>query len=258
MPEALSSDRPPERRGRAGRIVLFAVLGVVVLLIVLVVVAEFVLRRVVDDQIASKVESSLPSGTSGQVDAVAHGLIIPQLLTGSLDDVDLSSKKLTVDGIPLGVDVTAHGVPISGSGSIGSVNGQVTIAASAVHDLSKYNALFGKMSLRNGGVALSGSTSLLGFEIDYEATGKVAAQTSGKGITITPQKVSVTNSALGVDVNRIPGVSNTPVSVCTAQFLPEALRVRSLDIDSSSATVRVTASDLPMSESGLRQTGSCS
>jgi hypothetical protein len=258
MADAMTTESPRRRRSRAGRIALFVVLGIVVLLIVLVVVAEFVLRQVVNREVAAKVEASLPAGTTGHVEAHAHGLIIPQLLAGSLDDVDLTSPKLTVQGIPLGVNVTAHGIPLSGEGTVNAVEGSVSLAGSSVHSLAKFNALFGKLSLRNGGVTLAGSTSVLGFTIDYAAEGTVAAQSSGTGITITPQKVSVTNSALGFDLNNIPGVTKTPVSVCTSQFLPASVRVRSLDITSAKATVRVTASNLPLSQSALKKTGTCS
>ncbi|MCU0153865.1 hypothetical protein N8H10_13895 [Curtobacterium flaccumfaciens pv. poinsettiae] len=47
------------------------------------------------------------------------------------------------------------------------------------------------------------------------------------------------------------------MQVCTAQFLPEALRVRSLDVSKSDATVRITADALPLTEDGLRTVGSC-
>ena len=251
----MSAATVPTRKRRRWPVVLIVV---VVVLAVLVVVAEFVLRGVVDRMIAQQVEQSLPDGATGQVEAHANGIVIPQLVAGSLDDVEISSEKLTIDGVPLAADVTAHDVPIDGKGDVRDVDGHVTLASSSVKDLAKYSPLFDRLSLADGGVELSGKTAVLGYDITYAAKGAVVAQDDGKGITITPKTVRITNSALGLKVDSIPGVTNVPVEVCTAQFLPSQLRVRSLDISSSEASVRVTADSLPLNEQGLQTVGTCS
>ncbi|OII13554.1 DUF2993 domain-containing protein [Curtobacterium sp. MCBA15_008] len=251
----MSAATEPTRKRRRWPVVLIVV---VVVLAVLVVVAEFVLRGVVDRMIAQQVEQSLPDGATGQVEAHANGVVIPQLVAGSLDDVEISSEKLTIDGVPLAADVTAHDVPIDGKGDVRDVDGHVTLASSSVKDLAKYSPLFDRLSLADGGVELSGKTAVLGYDITYAAKGAVVAQDDGKGITITPKTVRITNSSLGLKVDSIPGVTNVPVEVCTARFLPSQLRVRSLDISSSEASVRVTADSLPLNEQGLQTVGKCS
>ncbi|WP_176491642.1 LmeA family phospholipid-binding protein [Curtobacterium sp. 'Ferrero'] len=244
--------RPKRRRWP---IVLVAV---VVVLAALVVVAEFVLRGVVDRIIAQQVEQALPEGATGQVEAHADGIVIPQLLSGTLDQVEISSRKITIDGIPLAADVTAHDVPVDGKGDVRDVDGTVTLASSSVKDLAKYSPLFDRLKLVDGGVELSGTTAVLGYDISYAAKGDVTAQSDGKGITITPQSVRVTNSSLGLKIDSIPGVTDVPVQVCTAKFLPQALAVRDLRITAEQATVRVTADSLPLSEAGLQTLGTCS
>jgi len=250
----MSAVPAPPRRRRRWPIVLVVVL---VFLAALVVVAEFVLRGVVDRIIAEQVEEALPDGTTGQVEAHAGGVVIPQLLRGSLDDVDITSDRITVEGVPLAADVTVHDVPVDGTGSVRDVDGTVTLASDSVKELSRYSPLFDRLSLADGGVQLSGATAVLGYDITYTAKGAVVADRDGKGVTITPETVRITNSALGLKVDSIPGVTEVPVRVCTATFLPEQLRIRSLDISSSRATVRVTADALPLSEQGLRTVGSC-
>ncbi|MCJ1713773.1 LmeA family phospholipid-binding protein [Microbacterium sp. M1A1_1b] len=247
----------PARPRRPGRTATIVVLVIVVVLAVLVVVAEFVLRGVVDRIIAQQVEQSLPEGTDGTVQAHADGIVIPQLISGTLDQVEIASKRITVDGVPLAADVTVHDVPVDGKGNVHDVDGTVTLASSSIKDLAKYSPLFDRLTLVDGGVQLSGSTAVLGYDISYLAKGSVVAQSDGKGITITPKTVRITNSALDLKVDSIPGVTNTPVPVCTAQFLPEALRVRSLDVTAAHAEVRITADELPLSEQGLRTVGTC-
>ncbi|GAA3336094.1 DUF2993 domain-containing protein [Curtobacterium albidum] len=245
----------PARKRRRWPIVLVVLL---VVLAALAVVAEFVLRGVVDRTIADQVEQALPDGTTGEVTAHAEGIVLPQLIAGTLERVDISSDRITVDGVPLAADVTVHDVPVDGKGDVRDVDGHVTLAASSVKDLAKYSPLFDRLRLVDGGVELSGSTAVLGYDISYAATGDVVAQSDGRGVTITPQTVRITNSALGLKVDSIPGVTDVPVTVCTAQFLPEQLRVRSLDITGSDATVRVTADRLPLTEQGLQTVGTCS
>jgi hypothetical protein len=241
----MSATTPAPKQRHRGRTTAIVLVSVLVVLAVLVVVAEFVLRGVVDRQVAQQVEQSLPDGTTGSVDAHAKGVIIPQLLGGSLDDVDIHSKRITVD------------VPLDGAGAVHDVDGTVTLASSSIKDLAKYSPLFDRMSLVDGGVQLSGKTAVLGYQISYLARGSVVAQHSGRGITITPKTVRITNSSLDLDVGAIPGVTNTPVPVCTARFLPQDLRVRSLDVTKQQATVRIVADELPLSERGLQTTGRC-
>lgn len=245
----------PARKRRRWPIVLVVL---VLVLAALAVVAEFVLRGVVDRTITDQVEQALPDGTTGEVTAHAEGIVLPQLIAGTLDRVDIASHRITVDGVPLAADVTVHDVPVDGKGDVRDVDGHVTLAASSVKDLAKYSPLFDRLRLVDGGVELSGSTAVLGYDISYAATGDVVAQPDGRGVTITPQTVRITNSALGLKVDSIPGVTDVPVTVCTAQFLPEQLRVRSLDITGSDATVRVTAERLPLTEQGLQTVGTCS
>jgi hypothetical protein len=248
----------PARTKHTGRTALVWVVAVVVVLAVLVVIAEFVLRGVVDRMVAEQVEKALPEGTTGQVEAHADGVVIPQLLSGSLDDVTITSKRITVQGIPLAVHARVRDVPIDGQGSTGAIAGRVTLAGSAIKDLGVLDQVAGDISLRQGGIAYSGSTKFLGYAIDYRVLADLAAASNGQGITVTPQKVSVTNSQLGIDIGgNIPGVSGKAIGVCTAKYLPEALRLRSIDITKSDAAVRVTAAHLPLSEDGLRKTGTC-
>jgi hypothetical protein len=254
---AATSEATP-RRKHPGRTALIWVVSVVVVLAVLVVVAEFVLRGVVDRMIAEQVEKALPKGTTGQVHAHADGVVIPQLLAGDLDDVTITSRRITVQGIPLAVRATAHDVPVDGQGSTGAVDGRVTLAGSAIKDLGVLDQVAGDIALRKGGIAYSGSTKFLGYQIDYRVLADLAAASNGKGITVTPQKVSVTNDQLGIDIGgAVPGLSGRAVDVCTAKYLPAALRLRTIDITGSDASVRVTAAHLPLSEEGLRTTGSC-
>ena len=250
----MSSATAPSRKRRRWPVVLVVL---VLVLAALVVVAEFVLRGVVDRIIADQVEQSLPEGATGEVTAHAEGIVLPQLLAGTLDRVDITSDRLTVDGVPLAADVTARDVPVDGKGDVHDVDGHVTLAATSVKDLAKYSPLFERLRLVDDGVELSGSTAVLGYDISYAATGDVVAQQDGRGVTITPQSVRITNSALGLRVDSIPGVTGVPVQVCTAQFLPEQLRVRSVDVTSAEATVRVTADSLPLTEQGLRTVGAC-
>ncbi|WIB14321.1 hypothetical protein DEJ34_09050 [Curtobacterium sp. MCPF17_050] len=259
MTSAPATGRGRKRRGRKrrGRTLAIVLVVVLLLLAVVVVVAEFVLRGVVDRTIADQVEQSLPDGTTGTVDAHVDGVVIPQLLGGTFDRVHISSDRLTVAGIPLAADVTARDLPVDGQGAVHDVDGTVRLAAGAVKDLAAYSPLFERLRLIDGGVELRGTTSVLGFDIGYAADGSVAVQSDGRGVTITPETVRITNSSLGLDLDDIPGVSDVPVPVCTAQFLPEQLRVRSLRVTESAATVRVTADELPLSEDGLRTTGRC-
>jgi hypothetical protein len=230
----------------------------VVVLAVVAVVAEVVLRGVVDRTVADRIESSLPAGTTGTVTAHAHGIVIPQLIAGSLDDVDVSAPDLTVRGVPLRVTATVHAVPVDGTGSTGPASGTVRLTAAAVRQAGVLDRVAGDIRLRDGGIGYSGRTRFLGTAIDYRVVASVAAARDGEGLTITPHRVQITNSALGIDVGgRIPGVTGRAVPVCTAASLPAVLRVRAVRITTAAATVRIAAAHVPLADDALSRVGSC-
>lgn len=121
---------PPPRRGARWP---WAVGVVVVVLAAFVVGGEFVARAVVAQQIRSQVITALKLPTNQQLDVNVGGIVLPQLITGRLDEVRLSSKSVTIGPITSAVQVDATGVPIRG-GALGSAKGTFRITADQLEE----------------------------------------------------------------------------------------------------------------------------
>ena len=138
------------------------------------------------------------------------------------------------------------------------VDGTVTLASDSVKDLAKYSPLFDRLSLIDGGVQLSGSTAVLGYDIGYLAQGSVDGPERRQGHHDHAEDGAHHQLGARPQGGQHPGRHGHAGAGLHRQ-VPAArrCRVRSLDVSASSAEVRITADQLPLSEQGLQTTGTC-
>ncbi len=100
-------------RRRTGRWIAVAVIAVV-LVAGLAVAAEFIARSVVTNTVRSLVVQNVGLPDDQEVDVSVGGLVLPQLVTGRLDDVTASSDDVTLGPLTGDVRVELRGVPVAG------------------------------------------------------------------------------------------------------------------------------------------------
>lgn len=247
----------PSRSGRTTGRVLLVLLVVAVVLGAIAVVADIVVRSVAQQQIAAAIERELPDGVDGEVDVRIGGFsVIAQYLTGRMDEVELSAPELAVQGSPMAVRIVGRGVPTDLSQPVGHLDGAITIGQDSLNALVDAPEI-GDVALGDGTIGYEGTAEVLGLSVDYSAT--ATAEAAGEQVLLTP--VDVTVGALGgsVDVSELVTqlLGDEPVAVCTAEHLPEGLRIERIEVAPGTATVRFAAERFVLDEASLATKGGC-
>jgi hypothetical protein len=182
---------------------------------------------------------------------------ILQYLHGGFDDVDLTTRHLQVLGAPADAHVVAHGLPVSGTGSIRSASGTLTVAQAAIDRLAPIAAAdAGRPRLGDGTVSTSLQRTVLGLPISVDVTLKPSVR--GTSIHLAPTKAQLRSGAISVPGTAlIQALLPKGITVCSAQYLPPGVRLTSLQPRVGSVRLGFTAQHLDLQALERGEHGTC-
>lgn len=238
----------------------WVLLIVVVVLGMLVVVAEFIARAVLPGVVRSLVIDELNLPADQQLDVEADGILLPQLIGGTLDSLHLSTDSVTLEGITGAADVTATGVPLRG-GDLGGASGTIRI------DQTQFTALLADTDLPVDEVAfdapnatVSGTVSVLGIDIPVALT--VAPGAAEGDLELTPVELSV--GGLVIDAGQVGSTLGSlgenltqTQQICIADQLPAGLTLTGLEIVGSEAVIDIDVNGAIVTDETLLEKGVC-
>lgn len=246
----------PRRRRRWPWVLLI----VVVVLALLAVAAELVARAVLPGIVRSIVIEQLDLPADQELEVTADGILIPQLLSGSLDRLHLTTDSVTLEGITGAADVTATGVPLRG-GDLGGASGTIRI------DESQFTALLDgtdlpieTVTLETPNATVAGSVTVLGIAIPVSLT--VTPGIAEGDLELTP--VGLTIGGLEVDADQV-GASLGDLGerltetqrICIADQLPAGILLTGLAVDGSEAVIDVDVDGRIATDESLLEKGVC-
>lgn len=238
----------------------WVLLVAVVVLALLVVAAELIARAVLPGVVRSIVVEKLDLPADQQLDVETQGLLLPQLIGGTLDTLHLSTDSVTLDGITGAADVTATGVPLRG-GDLGGASGTVRV------DQEQFTTLLAGTDLPVDSVeftapnaTVSGSISVLGAAVPLSLT--LTPGTIDGDLELTPVGVSI--GGLDVDLDRVGSTLGAlgegltqPQRVCIADQLPSGLTLTGIEIVDDAAVIDVDVNGAIVTDKALQSKGSC-
>ncbi len=250
------ADAPQQKRRRWPWVLLVAV----VVLALLVIAAELIARAVLPGVVRSIVVEKLDLPADQQLDVETQGLLLPQLIGGTLDTLHLSTDSVTLDGITGAADVTATGVPLRG-GDLGGASGTVRV------DQEQFTTLLAGTDLPVDSVeftapnaTVSGSISVLGAAVPLSLT--LTPGTIDGDLELTPVGVSI--GGLDVDLDRVGSTLGAlgegltqPQRVCIADQLPSGLTLTGIEIVDDAAVIDVDVNGAIVTDKALQSKGSC-
>lgn len=250
--------RPRRRTGRW-----IAVLVVVVVLLAgAVVAAEFIARSAVTSTVRSLVVQNVGLPDDQDVDVSVAGLVLPQLLTGRLDDVTASSDDVTLGPLTGDVRVELHGVPVAGDAAADRGTASVRLDEQQLRALLTQIPDFpsGTVTLAAPDLAFTTELSLFGITIPVGAS--VTPGASDGDLTLTPSAFQLGGNAVDADTLRgqLGGVADTVLdtrSLCIADRLPAALTLTSATIQGQSLVAGFDIDGGVLVDPALQADGSC-
>ena len=238
----------------------WVLLVVVVVLALLVVAAELIARAVLPGVVRSIVVEQLDLPADQQLDVETQGLLLPQLIGGTLDTLRLSTDSVTLEGITGAADVTATGVPLRG-GDLGGASGAIRIGQ------EQFTALLADTDLPVDSVefaapnaTVSGSISVLGAAVPLSVTLTPGAVDGD--LELTPVAASI--GGLDIDLDRVASTFGSlgegltqPQRVCIADQLPAGLTLTGREIVDDAAVIDIDVNGAIVTDKALQEKGAC-
>ena len=238
----------------------WVLLIVVVVLALLVVAAEFVARAVLPGIVRSIVVEQLDLPADQQLDVEAEGILLPQLIGGTLDTLHLSTDSVTLEGITGAADVTATGVPLRG-GDLGGASGTIRI------DQAQFTSLLADTDLPVETVEFDAPNATVGgsFTVFGQSVPLSLTLTPGAvegDLELTPVAASI--GGLDIDLDQVGSALGSlgegltqPQRVCIADQLPAGLTLTGLEIVDGAAVIDIDVNGAIVSDTSLQDKGVC-
>ena len=247
---------------RAGRRTAIVLLVVVVLLAGLAVAAEVLARVLVQQQIRGLVVSQTNLPPDHDVDVGIPGLVLPQLIAGTLGEVRIASDDVTAGPVTGDVDVRRTAVPVRGDAAAGP--GEATVRL----DEDELRALLATIdgfpadtvALDAPDVTISVDLNLFGATLGIGVALRPGA--ADGDVVLSPQSYRVGDANVDAqDLRQRFGALADPVvgewRVCVAQDLPAALTLTDLRVEGDQAVATFAIDGAIVSDETLRRPGTC-
>ncbi|WP_309129595.1 LmeA family phospholipid-binding protein [Microbacterium sp.] len=231
-----------------------------VVLATLVVAAELVARAVVPGVVRSVVIDQLDLPSDQQMHVEASGLLLPQLAVGRLDELHLTSDRVTIGGVTGSADVTATGVPLQG-GALDRAHGTVAIEADQFLALVEPSDLpVEGIEFQEPDVTVSGTVEVFGLALPLGLT--VTPGADGGELLLTPVSASVAGELLDLQElsDRFGGLGRELVEtrrICIADQLPAGITLTGLRIEGTRAVADIAADGRIAVDPALLENGTC-
>lgn len=237
------------------------VVGVMlVLLAALLVTAEVLSRSIVAGVVRDSVIEHLDLPADQQLDVTTAGLVVPQLLSGRLDTLELSSDAVTLGGITGAAHVEARGVAVRGAG-LDTASATMRIHADQFAVLLAGSELpVERVRVSEPHVTLAGALSLLGYPVPVALTVEPAAD-AGE-LLLTPIALEVGEVRWdAADVAGRWGAAGEQLSqtrrVCIADRLPRGVTLTGLRVIGDEVVVDVDIAGAITTDPALQRHGTC-
>ena len=238
----------------------WVLLIIVVVLALLAVAAELVVRSVLPGIVRGIVIDQLDLPADQELDVEAEGILIPQLIGGTLDTLHLSTDSVTLQGITGAVDVIATGVPLRG-GDLSGATGTIRIDESQFTTLLAGTDLpVDTVTLEAPNATVAGTVSVLGIAIPVSLT--VTPGITEGDLELTP--VGATIGGLEVDADQVGSSLGSlgdrfteTQRVCIADQLPAGITLTGLEIDGTEAVIDVDVDGAIATDASLLDKGVC-
>lgn len=251
----------PRRRLRAWPWIVAAVI-VVGLAIAAWFAAEWIARGLVERTIREQVITNLALPEDQVVDVTVEGVVIPQLIAGTLDDVTVSSDDVTLGALQGDMTVHAQGIAIRGDAAAEAASATVRLDEAQLQSLLSTVDGFPAetLALAAPDVTMSTELTFLGLSIPI-GVGLTPSAADGD-IVLTPASLQLGDADISADDlrDRFGSLADTILrdwTVCIAQYIPAGVTLTSISVEGDHVVAELDVDGRIVSDTSLQENGTC-
>lgn len=256
----LSSETPPEKKRRWPWLV--GILIVITLAVGAWFAGEFIARGIVTTAIREQVVTQLSLPADQQIDIDLPGQVLPQLISGRIDDLTLSSENVAFGDLSGDIVVRAAGIPIRGDAPAESASATVTLDEAQVQALLATIEDFpaDTVAIDEPDIAVSMTLRVLALELPV-GVGLAPSAVAG-GLVLTPTTLRVADAEISAEalVDQFGAIARTVVrdwEVCTAQYLPAGVSLTDVSVQGQTVLADLAIDGAIITDPALQQNGTC-
>jgi hypothetical protein len=260
LPEWAPAETPRRRRRVWPWIV--ALIVVVVLAVVAFFAAETLARDAVERTVTTEISERLALPADHEVAVDVPGLVIPQLLGGSLNEITVSSEDVPVGSFQGDVTVTATDVPIQQGADIGGATATVTLDEAQLRSLLATVEGFPAETVGLDDPNVTMSTELQVFGVGFPIGVALSPSVSGGDILLTPASFDLAGAEVDAAqlTNRFGPLADIVVRdwpVCLAQYIPAGVTLTGVEVDGDTLVAEADVDGGIVTDPALQENGSC-
>lgn len=229
--------------------------------------AEAIARQVVTGFVQDQVRTQLSLPSDQQIDVAIEGAVLPQLISGTLTELTISSDDVTIGGdasdarVTGDMSVVARGVPVRG-GDISSADATLVLDEHQLRDLMSNVEGFpaDSLALAAPNVTMSVDLALFGASIPV---GAALTPSAAEGdLVLTPASlqlggVEVTAGDVQDRFGRLADGVLRDWDVCIAQYLPAGVTLSGVEVDGAVLVADFSVDGAIATDPALQQNGTC-
>lgn len=259
LPEATAA---PARRRRRALPWLIALIVVIGLAVAAWFIAESVTRSILTNTVREQVITQLALPEDQQIDVGFDEPVLPQVIGGRLERLDIASEDVPLGDVLADVSVRASDVPIRGDGDIGSADATVVFAEDQLETLlSQVSGVSGAgLMLDPPNVTVEVEMPIFAVSV---AVGLDLTPSAVDGdIVLTPTAVRLGNAELTGDAlrDRFGSVTDGVVRdypICIRDRLPAGLTLREVRVEPGALVAEVDVDGAIIRDASLQAEGTC-
>ncbi len=260
LPEWEQPSTPRRRRRVWPWLVALAI--VVVLAVVAWFVAEAVARDLVHQTVEEEIRERLSLPADHPIDVAVPGVLIPQLIGGTLDELTVSSEDVPVGGYEGDVTVTATDVPIRGGADIGGATATVTLDETQLRTLLATVEGFpaDTVELADPGIDVATELQLFGAGIPVGVS--LTPSVAEGDIVLTPTAFEVAGAQIDAaqlsdQFGRLAALVTRDWTVCLAQYIPAGVTLTDVQVDGDVLVADADVDGAIVTDPSLQANGTC-
>lgn len=256
-------EREVPRRKRRPVLTVVVVLVVLAIIAVLLVVADNAVRSYAEDRVRTELRTALDLPADADLDVEISGFsMLVQLVSGSLDRVDVSTDEVTFGDLTGPVTVVARGVPIDQSKPVEDLRLRFGASEKSLTSISQNLSGLPITSVAIDGDEIDISAELQVFFVTLPLGVGLQPKAVGGQIAFTPTSISVADADFdAADLrSRFGAIADTALAtqnLCIAQYVPAVLVLQDVTLDDPRMVLTFEAKNVLLDEATLGATGTC-
>lgn len=220
-------------------------------------------RQQVADYVTEKVQEVLSLDSDQPVTVEVAGVsVIAQVITGSLEQVDVGVDDVTIGEFTGGVTMRAEGIPVDLSRPVDKVEIEFTVNETSIQKIAAFLSAttIDEVKLVEPEIQFASQFKVFGFPIDVGVGIEPFAQEGEIGFTPTSISLNGVRTSAAALSDRYGSVAASLLqtrSICVARWLPVALTVDDVAVRDDDLVITIGADKAIFDDASLRSLGSC-